>query len=328
MMIDSNVWRYAVIAVLLVALEQVYFRIADRFNIVDKPNERSSHKRITIRGGGIIALFGVWLYAAFFGVEYPWFLVGLTLIAAISFVDDVRPVPNRYRIVVHFAAILLLFYELGILCSAMWLWVVPAWVVCTGIINAYNFMDGINGITGAYSLAVLVPLFLLDSSMGFVDVNLIGVSMVAVLIFCFYNFRRKAKCFAGDVGAVSIAFIVLFLLGSLMVASGKVWYLLFLAVYGVDSILTIVHRLILRENIFKAHRKHLYQLLANELKVSHTVVAGGYALVQLAISLGMIYLPIAPAIYFFAVVAVLSVVYVLVKKRYYHLHEEYLKTVK
>ena len=324
-MIDGNVWRYVVIAVVLVVLEQIYFRIADRFNIVDKPNERSSHKRVTIRGGGVIALFGAWLYAAFFGVEYPWFLVGLTLIAAISFADDVRPVPNRYRIVVHFAAILLLFYEVGILTSAMWLWVVPAWVVCTGIINAYNFMDGINGITGAYSLAVLVPLYLLDRTVAFVDANLIGVAMLSVLVFCLYNFRRKAKCFAGDVGAVSIAFIVLFLLGCLMVASGEVWYLLFLAVYGVDSILTIVHRLILRENIFKAHRKHLYQLLANELKIPHTVVAGGYALVQLAISLGMIYLPIAPALYFVVVVMVLSVVYILLKKRYYHLHEAYLR---
>ena len=322
---DSNIWRYAVIAVVLVVLEQIYFRIADRFNIVDKPNERSSHKRVTIRGGGIIALFGAWLYAAFFGVTYPWFLVGLTLIAAISFADDVRPVPNRYRIVVHFAAILLMFYNLGILTSAMWLWVVPAWVVCTGIINAYNFMDGINGITGAYSLAVLVPLYLLDRTVAFVDVNLIGVAMLSVLVFCLYNFRRKAKCFAGDVGAVSIAFIVLFLLGSLVVASGEVWYLAFLAVYGVDSILTIVHRLILRENIFKAHRKHLYQLLANELKIPHTVVAGGYALVQLAISLGMIYLPIAPALYFVVVVMVLSVVYILLKKRYYHLHEAYLR---
>ena len=324
-MIDGNVWRYVVIAVVLVVLEQIYFRIADRFNIVDKPNERSSHKRVTIRGGGIIALFGAWLYAAFFGVTYPWFLVGLTLIAAISFADDVRPVPNRYRIVVHFAAILLMFYNLGILTSAMWLWVVPAWVVCTGIINAYNFMDGINGITGAYSLAVLVPLYLLDRTVAFVDANLIGVAMLSVLVFCLYNFRRKAKCFAGDVGAVSIAFIVLFLLGSLVVASGEVWYLLFLAVYGVDSILTIVHRLILRENIFKAHRKHLYQLLANELKIPHTVVAGGYALVQLAISLGMIYLPIAPALYFVVVVMVLSVVYILLKKRYYHLHEAYLR---
>lgn len=325
MMIDGNVWRYVVIAVVLVVLEQIYFRIADRFNIVDKPNERSSHKRVTIRGGGIVCLFGAWLYAAFFGVTYPWFLVGLTLIAAISFADDVRPVPNRYRIVVHFAAILLMLYNLGILTSTMWVWVLPAWVVCTGIINAYNFMDGINGITGAYSLAVLTPLALLNSSMGFVDERLIAVSIISLLVFCFFNFRTRAKCFAGDVGAVTIAFIVLFVLGRLIVRSGEVWYLLFLVVYGVDSILTIIHRLILRENIFKAHRKHLYQLLANELHIPHVAVSAIYALLQLLISLGMIWLPVSHDLYFIVVTMFLCLVYVVLKIRYYHLHEEYLK---
>lgn len=324
-MIDGNVWRYVVIAVVLVVLEQIYFRIADRFNIVDKPNERSSHKRVTIRGGGIVCLFGAWLYAAFFGVTYPWFLVGLTLIAAISFADDVRPVPNRYRIVVHFAAILLMLYNLGILTSTMWVWVLPAWVVCTGIINAYNFMDGINGITGAYSLAVLTPLALLNSSMGFVDERLIAVSIISLLVFCFFNFRTRAKCFAGDVGAVTIAFIVLFVLGRLIVRSGEVWYLLFLVVYGVDSILTIIHRLILRENIFKAHRKHLYQLLANELHIPHVAVSAIYALLQLLISLGMIWLPVSHDLYFIVVTMFLCLVYVVLKIRYYHLHEEYLK---
>ena len=327
-MIDGNVWRYVVIAVVLVVLEQIYFRIADRFNIVDKPNERSSHKRVTIRGGGIIALFGAWLYAAFFGVTYPWFLVGLTMIAAISFADDVRSVPNRYRIVVHFVSILLMFYEWGILNSTMWVWVLPAWVVCTGIINAYNFMDGINGITGAYSLAVLTPLALLNSSMDFVDERLIAVSIISLLVFCFFNFRTRAKCFAGDVGAVTIAFIVLFVLGRLIVRSGEVWYLLFLVVYGVDSILTIIHRLILRENIFKAHRKHLYQLLANELHIPHVAVSAIYALLQLLISLGMIWLPVSHDLYFIVVTMLLCLVYVGLKIRYYHLHEEYLKHCK
>lgn len=311
---------------LLLLLELLYFRIADRFNIIDKPNQRSSHKSVTLRGGGIIFLLGVWIYYIVYGFEYPWFLLGLTLIAGISFIDDIHSIPNRYRIVVHFAAMLLMFYQWGIFNSAMWWWIVPAWIVCTGIINAYNFMDGINGITGGYSLAVLLPLALLNYDMGFVDQNLINVVILSLLVFCIFNFRTKAKCFAGDVGAVGVAFIILFILGCLIVKSGQLWYLVFLAVYGVDSVLTIVHRLILRENIFEAHRKHAYQIMANELKVPHVVVSGIYMFLQLLISVGAIYLPINPWIYFCAVIVLLCLVYILFKMKYYHLHEEYLKS--
>lgn len=181
-----------IVGVLLVFAELLYFRIADRFNIIDKPNERSSHNRITLRGGGVIFLFGMWLYAAFYGFQYPWFLAGLTLIAAISFADDVHSVPNRIRIAVHFAAMLLMFYQLGLFSAGQWWYLLPAWIVCTGIINAYNFMDGINGITGGYSLSVLLPLVVVNAREAFIDPQLIWVAVLSVLVFCWFNFRPKA----------------------------------------------------------------------------------------------------------------------------------------
>ena len=320
--------KLIVIGVLLVFIELLYFRVADHFNIIDKPNLRSSHKRITLRGGGVIFLFGVWLYAAFCGFQYPWFLAGLTLIAAISFADDVHSVPNKIRIVVHFAAMLLMFYQLGLFAAGQWWYLLPAWIVCTGIINAYNFMDGINGITGGYSLAVLVLLAVVNAREPFVDPQLIYVTVLSVVVFCWFNFRPKARCFAGDVGAVSIAFILLFMLGALILRTGNLWYLIFLVVYGVDSVLTICHRLLLRENIFEAHRKHAYQLMANELKIPHVVVSTIYALLQAVISLGAIYLPVNGWVYFGVVVVLLSVAYVLFKMKYYGLHEAYLQTQK
>lgn len=320
--------KLIVIGVLLVFIELLYFRVADHFNIIDKPNLRSSHKRITLRGGGIIFLFGVWLYAAFCGFQYPWFLAGLTLIAAISFADDIHSVPNKIRIVVHFAAMLLMFYQLGFFAAGQWWYLLPAWIVCTGIINAYNFMDGINGITGGYSLAVLAPLAVVNAREPFVDPQLIYVTVLSVVVFCWFNFRPKARCFAGDVGAVSIAFILLFMLGALILRTGNLWYLIFLVVYGVDSVLTICHRLLLRENIFEAHRKHAYQLMANELKIPHVVVSAIYALLQAVISLGAIYLPVNGWVYFGVVVVLLSVTYVLFKMKYYGLHEAYLQTRK
>lgn len=320
--------KLIVIGVLLVFIELLYFRVANHFNIIDKPNLRSSHKRITLRGGGVIFLFGMWLYAAFCGFQYPWFLAGLTLIAAISFADDVHSVPNKIRIVVHFTAMLLMFYQLGLFSAGQWWYLLPAWIVCTGIINAYNFMDGINGITGGYSLAVLVPLAVVNVREPFVDPQLIYVTVLSVVVFCWFNFRSKARCFAGDVGAVSIAFILLFMLGALILRTGNLWYLVFLVVYGVDSVLTICHRLLLRENIFEAHRKHAYQLMANELKIPHVVVSAIYALLQAVISLGAIYLPVNGWVYFGVVVVLLSVAYVLFKMKYYGLHEAYLQTRK
>lgn len=319
-------WLLLFILVLLAGIELFYFRIADRFNIIDKPNERSSHKRITLRGGGVIFLFGAWLYAAFYGFQYPWFLAGLTLIAAISFADDVHSIPNKIRIVVHFAAMLLMFYQLGLFSSGQGWYLFPAWIVCTGIINAYNFMDGINGITGGYSLVVLAPLAVVNVREQFVDTPLIYVTVLSALVFCWFNFRPKARCFAGDVGAVSMAFILLFMLGTLILRTGNLCYLVFLVVYGVDSVLTICHRLLLRENIFEAHRKHAYQLMANELKIPHVVVSAVYALLQVVISFGAIYLPVNGWVYFGIVVVLLSIAYVLFKMKYYCLHEAYLQT--
>ncbi|MDD4681143.1 MAG: UDP-GlcNAc--UDP-phosphate GlcNAc-1-phosphate transferase, partial [Clostridia bacterium] len=157
-------------------MEFLYFFVANKLNIIDRPNMRSSHTRITLRGGGVVFLFGAWIYAAFYDFQYPWFLMGLTMIAAISFMDDVRSVPSKVRLLVHFASMLLLFYQLEMLTLGGWWMILIALIVCTGIINAYNFMDGINGITGGYSLAILLPLMIVNEGQPYIDMNLIYVT--------------------------------------------------------------------------------------------------------------------------------------------------------
>lgn len=317
---------YVMIAAILMAAELLYFKIADRFNIIDRPNMRSSHTSITLRGGGVVFLFGAWVYAAFFGVTYPWFLIGLTLVGVVSFADDVHSLPDSARLVVQFAAMFLMFYQFGILNWNDWWIVCIALIVCVGITNAYNFMDGINGITGAYSLAVMLPLIYLNESVGFIEMPFLLVITLSILVFLFFNFRKKAKCFAGDVGSISMAFIVVFVLGLLMLQTRDFSYIVFLAVYGVDAVLTIVHRIMLHENLGEAHRKHAYQLMANELKLSHLKVSAGYMIVQLAVSAGLIFIPINHYIYLGLVIILLSGGYVIFMRKYYHLHEEYLKS--
>lgn len=321
---------YIFIAALLVTLELIYFRLADRFNIIDRPNERSSHNSLVIRGGGIIFLFSAWLWSAFFGFHYPWFLAGLTIVCGISLWDDIRSLPDSVRLIAQFTAMLLMFADFGIITPDSWWMIILALIICVGIINAYNFMDGINGITGGYSIAVLVPLMLLNHQSPFIEMSYLIVASMACLVFSFFNFRPKgkAKCFAGDVGSIGIAFMVLFPLGKLILQTFDFTYLLLLVVYGVDTILTICHRIMLHENLGQAHRKHAFQILANELKVPHEVVSLAYMLVQLMVSLGLIYISTMHWLYFFVVVIVLCVAYLLFMKKYYHLHEAYLKNNK
>lgn len=316
---------YLIILVLLFLAELFYFKVADKYNIIDKPNERSSHTRITLRGGGVIFYFGALVYFLTSGFEYPWFMLALTFVAIISFIDDIRSTSQKLRLVFHFSAMALMFYQWGLF-SLSWWWIIIALIICTGIINAYNFMDGINGITGGYSLVVLLSLAYINEEVTpFVEQDLIYTVIMSVLVFCFFNFRKKARCFAGDVGAVSIAFILLFLLGKLIIQTGDFSWIILLSVYGVDSVLTIFHRLMLHENIGLPHRKHLYQLMANELRIPHVAVSVIYMVLQFLIVAGLLWLPVDHWVYFFTVIGGLAVIYIICMYRYYPLHETYLK---
>ncbi len=336
-----DMWlTHGLIAVILVIAELLYFKIADRCNIIDKPNERSSHSTIVLRGGGVIFTISMIAWAIMMVaqnndiVPYLPFLGGLVLIAGVSFWDDVHSLPDSVRLVAQFVAMALMFWSMGILRWDMWWGVALALIVCVGATNIINFMDGINGITAGYALAVLVPLVLLNGQVGFIEPSYLVVALLGVLVFCWFNFRPKgkAKCFAGDVGSIGIAFIMLFAIGRVIVQTGDVTYLVLLLVYGVDGCLTIAHRIMLHEHLGQAHRKHAYQLLANELGWSHVAVSLLYMGVQLVISLGFIHLcpntVLAHWIYLIGAAAILAIAYILFMKKYYHLHEEYLASLK
>ena len=356
---------YCIIAVILVIAELVYFKIADHFNIIDKPNERSSHSTIVLRGGGVIFTLSMVVWSltplpnpsggegcSIALLEYWPFLTGLVIIAGVSFIDDIHSLPDSVRLVAQFLSMALMFWNLGIMHWDMWWIVILALIVCVGATNIINFMDGINGITAGYSLAVLVPLLAVNDSWfkvqgsstseatksitseaGFIESSYLIVAIIGVLVFSIFNFRPKgkAKCFAGDVGSIGIAFIMLFAIGRLIVKTGDLTWLVFLLVYGVDGVLTIIHRIMLHENLGQAHRKHAYQLMANELKIGHVKISVLYMLLQLAVSLGFIYLcpdtVLAHWLYLIGAGIVLAVAYILFMKKYYHLHEAYLASL-
>ena len=333
------IWTYVIIAAILLIAELVYFKIADHFNIIDKPNERSSHSTIVLRGGGVIFTLSMIAWAVMMIAQgkdilpYLPFLCGLLLIAGVSFWDDVHSLPDSVRLVAQFVAMALMFWSMGIMHWDMWWFVIIALIVCVGATNVINFMDGINGITAGYALAILIPLLLVNRNVAFVEESYLVVAILGVLVFCIFNFRPKgkAKCFAGDVGSIGIAFIMLFALGLLIVKTGDLTWLVLLLIYGVDGVLTICHRIMLHENLGEAHRKHAYQLMCNELKIGHVKISVLYMVLQLAVSLGFIYLcpdtVLAHWIYLIGAAVVLAVAYVLFMRKYYHLHEEYLASL-
>lgn len=309
--------EYLIVLAILFIAELIYFKLADKYNIIDKPNERSSHTQITLRGGGVVFYFGVLAYFIYSGFEYPYFFLGLTAITVISFLDDIFTLSNKIRLLIHLIAVLLVFYQWDLF-ALSWLWIIPALIGVIGTINAYNFMDGINGITAWYSMVVLALLATVNTEVHFIDQNLILYTMLGTAVFAFFNFRGRAKAFAGDVGSVSMAFIVVFLLGQLIITTGNFIYILFLAIYGVDAVWTIVRRLLKKENIFQAHRSHLYQFLSNEAGVNKLYVAFSYGLLQyfigsavMALAKESVEMQVGVSI---AILVVLSVAYLILKQ--------------
>ncbi len=316
MQITDQQMLHSIIFIILLVLELLYFKVADRFNIIDKPNERSSHSTVTLRGGGVIFYLGALLYFIYSGFQYPWFFLGLTLMTVVSFLDDVFTLSNKIRLLIHFSAVLLMAYQLDLF-HMPWYFLLIGFIVVVGVINAYNFMDGINGITACYSLAVGALLMMVNRQLNFVAHDLLIFSLLSILVFAFFNFRTKAKCFAGDVGSVAIAYILLFALGLLILKTGNLLYFLFLVVYGIDTVWTIVRRILRRENIFEAHRSHLYQYLGNEAGVNKLLISFLYGALQFGIGYWVIQYADQPLhlqlIFAAAVICLLSILYLLLK---------------
>ncbi|MCB0700337.1 MAG: UDP-GlcNAc--UDP-phosphate GlcNAc-1-phosphate transferase [Chitinophagales bacterium] len=286
MSLDNIMWlEHLIIAGVLAALIVIYFRVADKYDIIDKPNQRSSHKTPTIRGGGIIFPIAILLLGFLNSFYFPYLTIAVLLSGLISFVDDIRDMPRIMRFGVHLLAAALLLHEAYILTMPTVL-VILAVVFVVGVINAYNFMDGINGITGFYSLAILLPLMWTEADEHIFELEI--VVLIALLIFLFFNARKRARCFAGDVGSVTIAVIISYLITQRVIETEDYKYMGFLSLYVVDTAVTIVQRAIAGEKIFEAHRRHLFQVMSNELKTPHMVVALSYGILQLLMNAAIV----------------------------------------
>jgi len=279
---------FSVIILLLIVSSYSYIKIATKYNIVDTPNKRSSHTLPTIRGGGILFFIAVLLFFVVSKYQYPYFTIGMSVIALVSFIDDIKTLSAKIRLPFQFIAVILVLYQVGLFNQSFLLIGLLA-VLGVAFINMYNFMDGINGITGIYSLVVLSGFLVLNYKEHIVTDNLISYVILSIIVFGYYNFRKKARLFAGDIGSISLAMLILFLGLKFIINLNAPVIIVMVAMYGVDSGLTIVYRIYLKESITQAHRHHIYQKLVDKAHWSHLKVAWVYALVQLFINIVVFY---------------------------------------
>lgn len=304
---------YIALIILLVGIELIYFKIADSYNIIDKPNSRSSHTSITLRGGGII--FPIAVIIAYLLGYISWEItLAVLLVGTVSFVDDIRPLAQLPRVASHIIAVGLVFYDLELFSESLWLLPI-VFVLLIGWINAFNFMDGINGITVLYALTAIV-------SFSFLPINepslpLLIIMGLSCLVFGIFNVRKKARTFAGDVGSISMALFLGYFMIKTIMETGQPGYILFFSVYGIDAIITIVIRLKKKENIFQPHRSHLYQYMANEMGYPHVLVSCIYAGIQLLVNAVVIYMDTSgnlTVLFIFEFLLILTFVYLFIRK--------------
>ena len=309
---------YIVLFAVLLAFEYVYFLLAKRLRIVDRPHHQSSHKGVVVRGGGIVFYIAFLLWSLMHGFSWYGGLLGLTILVIVSFIDDIHDVSPTIRLICQFIAIILMFYHSGLIQTSPHVILILS-IACVGAVNIFNFMDGINGMTGGYSLVVAMALLYVDIYLiHFSDSSLIVYMILSLVVFNLFNFRKRAKCFAGDVGSLAIGFVLVYLILRLCLRGQSMSWIAMLSVYLVDGGMTILHRIFLRENLMKPHKKHAYQIMANELKMPHLVVSGIYMGLQAVCCMVYIMWPGYPS--FFAIFGALTIMYLAFMKKYYHLH--------
>ena len=291
----------------------LYYYYAKKKEIVDVPNERSSHQHLPVRGMGI-ALIALFIAFYFFHTHQYFLTLGLILASITGYLDDLKNLRRRIRLPLYLASLLLALVDIQLLLKIEWYWLAVSMVVALGVINTYNFMDGINGITGFYSIVFFGTIAYMNSKYQITeDMGSLSMAMlIFFLVFGWFNYQKQAKAFLGDSGSVAIGLLAVYLLVKVGIYLKEWKIIIFLSVYGVDSVATIVLRLLRKENIFKAHRSHLYQNLVNEKKWSHMQVAGIYAFCQLIINaLAIHWLEggFIPSINLFYIILILGFIY-------------------
>jgi len=311
-----SITYYILIVTSLIVGLLIYLKMAEKWSIIDQPNSRSSHVYITKRGGGVIYLFGMIVYIICSKFNMSNIIICGLFLGLMGFIDDVKNLDFKIKLVLQSITIGL-FLTTDYYVGLEWYLLILMFFFILSSINILNFMDGINGMTILYSLTFLISFYIINTHfIVFTDSNFLLITILSNLIIGFFNVRKRAICFLGDVGAITMGFIYAVLTITLMVKINSLSPLILFLVYFMDSGWTIVERLLAKENIFRPHRKHLYQLLVNEYKLSHLLVASIYFSIQALINITwlMNYEKDLSPIILISIFGIFSAIYLLTKK--------------
>jgi len=287
---------YFITVIILLLSLYIYFPVANKYKLLAGVNNRSSHKKPVITGAGFIFYLSYIIYVISVlvqGGEVQWFwFTGLTLLAVVSFIDDLKDVWFLIRLFAQTFAATLMLWQLSLNFGidmtdsvSQWAAAILLLIISVGLYNLYNFMDGLNGMLGGIALGMSIPLYLIDKYVfvanGFADETLILLTIVGALVFMFFNYRPQPKCFSGDVGSIVLGYMMAYFTISLVIKTGNIAFFLLFAVTFMEAGLTVLQRLFAGDNIFAPHRIHLFQLYCNEFYKSHMLVSGIYGGVQL-----------------------------------------------
>ena len=307
---------YILITAVLIIGIIIYLKMAEKWSIIDQPNSRSSHLVVTKRGGGIIYLIALVIYMISSNFNMPSIIICGLLLGIMGFIDDNKNLDFKIKLIFQCLTIGY-FLSTGSYNGLEWYLLILMFFLIISSINILNFMDGINGLTILYSLSFLISFYIINAHIiAFTDSNFLLIVILSNLIIGYFNIRKKAVCFLGDVGAITMGFIYAVLTITLMIKTNSLSPLILFLVYFLDSGWTIVERLLAKENIFHPHRKHLYQLLVNEYKLSHLLVASIYFSIQALINITWLlnYEKDLSPIILISIFGIFSVVYLLTKK--------------
>lgn len=307
---------YILITAVLIIGIIIYLKMAEKWSIIDQPNSRSSHLVVTKRGGGIIYLIALVIYMISSNFNMPSIIICGLLLGIMGFIDDVKNLDFKIKLIFQCLTIGY-FLSSGSYNGLEWYLLILMFFLIISSINILNFMDGINGLTILYSLSFLISFYIINAHIiAFTDSNFLLIVILSNLIIGYFNIRKKAVCFLGDVGAITMGFIYAVLTITLIVKTNSLSPLILFLVYFLDSGWTIVERLLAKENIFHPHRKHLYQLLVNEYKLSHLLVASIYFSIQALINITWLlnYEKDLSPIILISIFGIFSVIYLLTKK--------------
>lgn len=313
---------YVLIAIVLILTELFYIRLIDKTSLFSALEERKKDERPVWSGAGLLFYLGMLLFSILHNFIYPWFFIAITLLAVVGLWNTIKPVPWIIQHIALWSALLAMYYELNFYESHLWCLITIVLVGSVLTMYAFRAMDGVNRISGGYSFVVLLVLGFINARMvPFIDGMYLYIAIVTAFILCLFNLKFRMRAFCGEAGPGMLAIIVLFALCKLLIATNDMSYLILLIVYIVDSILTLVYRIIRCENVFETEGKHVYQLLITRQNQSPIVVSALYASAQSLVVTGYLLLFPYRWIYFSVVFLLLCALYIFIERRINKLNE-------